>query len=131
MEIDYNHIRQVFDSLEILDLTEFEFLGRSFKIWISEYTEKEREENRPAIFYCASTVTDGWDIYLPTQLKRIFRKPVIVHESIEIILNEGFGREWVITIEEDDKNHAEAHNIAKSIDERYARDTLSEQEFSE
>lgn len=129
MEIDYNHLRSVFDPLKIRNGVEFEYLGRPFAIWVHKYTKQEREEGNPPIFYVTSTATDGYDIYLPTQLKTKFRKPATVHESVEAIVKNWLDKNSPKTTPREDQSIA--HETAKSIDERYAKETLTEQEFQE
>lgn len=134
MQIDYNEMKAFFDRLEIEEGIEFEYMDRPFTVWFGEYTELERRENKSAIFYSASDINDGWDIYVP-RLKERFMRPVLVHECIEALVNREFAEQnrgkGSMTIEEDRTNHLRAHEFARSYDERYARDTLSSRQLRE
>jgi|TARA_B100001971_G_C18122494_1_gene500215 hypothetical protein len=130
MEIDYNQLKEFFSQLEIEEAMPFEYMDRPFTIWFAEYTENERKEGRPAIFYSFSNVDGGFDIYTP-ELSEIFIRPILIHECIEALVNDERTGTGSITPKQDYIIHQRAHELAKKYDEMYAQDTLSPEQFIE
>lgn len=132
MEIDYAIIRSTFDPLKIRDTRSFIFLDTPFTVWFGKLLKEDYEEQKQIMFYSASTVNDGFDIYIPTQLRVAFRKPAVIHEAVEALVYRavcGEAEIKEITYEEDAENKRHAHAIAKACDERYARETLPQREY--
>ena len=131
MGINYASIKSLFEQLKIKDQTSFDFQYSQFTIWITRYTKREYLEDTPAFIVVPSTINRGFDIYLPSQLRLSFRKPVCLHEVVEaIIYNDPANiNRSPLEIGEVDTRRKQAHIAARKYDGRYAQETLSDQEY--
>ncbi len=125
--VDYEGLKVVIDKSRIRWEYQFEYLGRLFNVFPGKYTRTDRRAGEKPVFWMGNSSTADYDIYIATNVfKKEFRKPVLLHETLEAFLQEDFCRKFdyrtALTM---------AHEVAIQYDQRYAREILSDDLFGE
>ncbi|MBT4445937.1 hypothetical protein HOA92_06075 [archaeon] len=127
VNVDYAELKKAIDGAKVSYGYQFEYQERTFNIFPHKHTrQNEKDGENPAFWQDNSSLGD-YDIYIATNLvKKKFRKPVLLHETLEAFLQEGFCKGF-------DKETAidMAHKIATEYDKLYARKTLNGELFEE
>jgi len=126
--IDYQNLVKIVENARFEFYEELTYDGINFLLFPGEHTEKEKEDGIPPIFYNISSIAD-WDIYFSTNVvPEDFKQAVLLHEIVEITIFSKFRLDSSLTYQE---SLEKAHNLAIKYDQRYARETLSEERFRE
>ena len=92
-----------------------------------EYQESEREEGASPAFYKPSDIAD-WDIYFSTNIiAPKFRKPVLLHEILEVEQFTLLRNTELSSIEATNQ----AHETAQIYDDQLARELLDDSGYVE
>jgi len=127
VNIDYRELKATIDRARIRYGHQFEYQDRTFNVFTHKHLKRDEKEGELPVFYTNNSSTADYDIYIATNLvKKEFRKPVLLHETLEAFLQEGFCKEF-----DGDTAVDMAHEIAIGYDKKYARETLSDELFEE
>lgn len=127
MEIDYSALKRVVERANFGDMEELSYSGVNYLLFPCEYSEEERENGEPPVFFQGSTVAD-WDIYFAMkEIDERFRKPVLLHELVEAerygkLVRDGLSKE---------EASVRSHDIAVSCDDKYAKELLSAEDYND
>ena len=118
--IEYAHVKQAVEKIELEDYTFFEVYGLGFALVYHE----QNGDASPAIYSYPSEKVDGADVILWETVPMEFRRPIILHEVSEFLL-----RKPTMTCPYFELDTDEVHPKAKEWDERYAREILTDSNF--
>lgn len=127
-DIDYPELRTVIDRVPIRNGTQFEYRDMMFSLFTYRRNRLDERDGTPPFFWKEDSSLGDYVIYLALNVgRREFRKPILMHETLEAFLFEECKRE-----EGDWKKGVQmAHKIAAEHDERYAREILTGEMFNE
>ena len=127
VNIDYQKLKTTIDRARVVNGHQFEYQNITFNVFTHKHLKRDEKEGELPIFYINNSSTADYDIYIATNVvKKEFRKPVLLHETLEAFLQEYFCEEF-----DDYKASEMAHKIAIGYDEEYAREILSDELFKE
>ncbi len=128
MEVDYDELKRVVEDAEFKPWEKLAYAGLNYLLFPSdELSEREKKERAPPVFFRPSTVAD-WDIYFTMgEIDERFRKPVLLHEILEVERFREFDKSG-LPIE---NPLSKAHGVAMDYDNRYARESLSDKDYAD
>jgi len=94
----------------------------------------DTEDGLPARWIYPSSLVNGGDIYIWASIRKEFKRPLILHEILEVTYSiERFGnvRPYFIPDSELEAESKKGHRLARQYDERYAKETLDKTTFKE
>ncbi|MFH1307778.1 MAG: hypothetical protein ABIH72_02915 [archaeon] len=127
INIDYEVLKATIDKAKVKFGHQFEYKDKTFNVFTCRHTKENEENGELPVFWTSNSSTAYYDIYIATNaVKKEFRKPVLLHETLEAFLFEDFFEEFDIRTAK-----GIAHEIAKGYDKKYAREALSDELFEE
>ena len=127
INVDYDALKRTIDGTKIGEYHQtIEFEGIRFNVF--ECDIYGRNEPHGPAFWIGATYGADYDIYISIDvIKKEFRRAVLLHETLEAyVINKTQSKEI-----SDEERYGMAHQIAAEYDNRYAGETLTEDEFRE
>jgi len=123
--LNYNTLKSVVESAIFVEYEEISYEGLDILLFPCEHTEREEDEGIAAIFYTQSCLAD-WDIYISTNvIPEEFLRSCLVHEIAEIYFFSKYKTDQRTPLA-----LQQSHKKACSVDNRYAKETLSKELYS-
>ena len=117
MEINYPKLKTLIGDSALEDYAELEFEGlTSFVMY------DDTNSGNPVQYDCYG---DHYVIYIWESIEKDFRKPIVLHEIAETFLNRLYENCGMSP----DEAKIEAHEEARKLDEKYARETFYKETF--
>ncbi len=133
MKLDYESIAGKVKSFRVrsfgeLEIEEFESNETPICCYTYQIFLDPRNTGQPC-FYLKQKDLTRFEIYIWRKIPKVFKRPLILHEIVESLTMES----WHYSIGEEPYEDAQrrAHNLAVDLDDRFARETLDDREYSE
>ena len=125
--INYEELKKIINEINIKLGSQFEYKDKEFYICTHKHLKKDKKNGEIPIFWQTNSSVADYDIYIATNvIKKEFRKPVLMHETLEAFLHGENSKELG-----GDVALKMAHTIATKYDEKYAKEILNNDLFRE